>query len=112
MKRASSGKKFGCQFRNDAKSLIYSFKLYVCQDPRIARAYTAQSNKKMRTYRLPRSASIRVRVEVRNEYDRARGVGAAPRRRRSNEAIWPRTPVPRIHTEAGTENTPDRIPEK
>ena len=27
-------------------SLIYSFKLYICQDPRIARAYTAQNNKK------------------------------------------------------------------
>ena len=39
------------------------------------------------TSRLSRSASVRVHVEVRNGYGRARGVGAAPRRRRSNEAI-------------------------
>ena len=39
------------------------------------------------TSRLSRSASVRVHVEVRNGYGRARGVGAAPRRRRSNETI-------------------------
>ena len=85
------GKKIRCQFGNDAHlemlSLIYSFKLYICQDPRIARAYTAQNTKKKRTSRLSRSASIRVHVEVRNGYGRARGVGAAPRSRRSYEAI-------------------------
>ena len=27
-------------------SLIYSFKLYICQDPRITRAYTAQNSRK------------------------------------------------------------------
>ena len=39
------------------------------------------------TSRLSRSSSVRVHVEVRNGYGRARGVGAAPRKRRSNEAI-------------------------
>ena len=68
-------------------SLIYSFKLYICKDPRIARAFTAQNEKKNCAYRLSRSASIRVHVEVWNGYGRARGVGAGPRRRRSNEAI-------------------------
>ena len=75
--------------------LIYSFKLYICQDPRTARAYTSKIQKK-RTSRLSRSASIRVHVEVRNGYGGARGVRAAPRRRRSNEALWPRIPVRRI----------------
>ena len=97
MKKGVVGKKFRCQFGNDANlemlSLIYSFKLYMCQDPRIARAYTAQYTKKKRACRLSRSASIRVHVDVRNGYRRVRGVGAAPR---SNEAIWPRIPVPRI----------------
>ena len=30
-------------------SLIHSFKLYICQDPRIARAYTAKNTKKKKT---------------------------------------------------------------
>ena len=34
--------------------------------------------------------------QVPNGYGRARGVWAARRRRRSNDAIWPRIPVPRI----------------
>ena len=59
-------------------SIIHSFKLYICEDPKIAQAYTAHNTKKKRTCRLSRSASIRVHVEVRNEYDRATGVGAAP----------------------------------
>ena len=100
-KKSIVGKKFRCQFGNDANlemlSLIYSFKLYICQDPRRVRAYTAQNTtKKKRTSRLSRSASIRFHVEVWNGYGRARGVGVVPRRRRSNEAIWPRIPVPRI----------------
>ena len=45
--------------------------------------------------RLSRSASVRVHVIVRNEHGRARGVGAAPRSRHSNEAILPRILVPR-----------------
>ena len=52
--------------------------------------------KKKRTSRLPRSASVRVHVKVRNGYGRARGVGAAPRRWRPNEAIRPKISVPRI----------------
>ena len=52
-------------------------------------SYTAQNTKKKkRTSRLSRSASIRVHVEVRNGYGRARGVGAE------------------------TKKTPDGIPEK
>ena len=48
------------------------------------------------TSRLSHSASVRVHVDVRNGHGRARGVGAAPRRRRSDVAIRPRIPVPRI----------------
>ena len=40
---------------------------------------------KKRTSRLSRSASIRVHVDGRNRHGRARGVGAAPRRRRSTK---------------------------
>ena len=46
--------------------LIFSFKLYICEDPRIARACTAQNTKKNRTSRLSHLASIRVHVEVQN----------------------------------------------
>ena len=79
MKKASSGRNVDrCQFGNDANlemlSLIYSFMLHVCQDPRIVRAYTAQNAKKKRTSRLSRSASVRVHVDVRNGYSRARVV--------------------------------------
>ena len=47
-------------------------------------------------FSLSCSASVRLHVEVRHGYDRTRGVGAAPRRRRSNEAIWQKILVPRI----------------
>ena len=42
------------------------------------------------TSRLSRSASVRVHVDVRNGHGRARGVVAAPRRRRSNKPIFDR----------------------
>ena len=42
------------------------------------------------TSRLSRSASVYVYVDVWNGHGRARVVGAAPRRRRSNEAIFDR----------------------
>ena len=50
---------------------------------------------------------------MRNGHGRARGVGAPPRSRRSNEAISPRIPVPRIaYSGRDEKNTPDRVPEK
>ena len=64
--------------------MFFLFKLCICQDPRIARAYTAQNTK---FWAFSPSALIRVHVEVRNGQGRVRGVGAAPRRWRSNEAI-------------------------
>ena len=88
-------------------SVIFSFKLYTCQDPTIARAYTAQNTKK-RTSRLSRSASIRIHVKVRNGFGRARGRGAAPPKRRSNEAIRTRIQSRESHTEsARRKRTPD-----
>ena len=42
------------------------------------------------TSRSSRSAPVRVHVDVRNGNSRASGVGAAPRRRRSNQAIFDR----------------------
>ena len=42
------------------------------------------------TSRSSLSAPVRVHVDVRNGYGTARGVGAAPRRRRSNQAIFDR----------------------
>ena len=92
MKKATSGGNLDSnQCGNDANLDMLPldfFFIYICQDPRIARAYTAQNkNKNALSSRLSRSASIRLHVEVRNGYGRARGVGAAPRRRRSNEAI-------------------------
>ena len=84
MKKAWSGRNLDANL--EMLSFIYSFKLYICQDQRIARAYIAQNTKKS-ALRLSRSASIRVHVDVRNGYGRARGVGAGPRGQRSNEAI-------------------------
>ena len=72
MKKASSGKNVDANLK--MFSLIFSFKLYIRQDPRIARAYTAQNTKKKLPSRLSPSASIRVHVDVRNGYGRARGV--------------------------------------
>ena len=56
----------------------------------------------LETSRSSRSAPNRVHVEVRHGQDRARSVRAAPRRRRSNEAIWPRNSIffREPHTEA------------
>ena len=66
------------------------------------------------TPRLCRSASVRVHVEVRNGYGRATGVWAASPWRRSNEANWPRIPVPRIAYWGRDKknNCWDRMPEK
>ena len=44
MKKASSGRNLDANL--EMLSLIYSFKLYICQDSRIAPAYTAQNTKK------------------------------------------------------------------
>ena len=44
------GKKYKCEFGNDANfkmlSLFYSFKTYICQDPKISRVYTAYNVEK------------------------------------------------------------------
>ena len=55
------------------------------------------------TSRVSRSASVRVHVDVRNGHGRAWGVGAAPRRRRLNEAIFDREfQLRESHTSAET----------
>ena len=49
---------------------------------------------------------------MRNGHGRARGVGAAPRRRRSNEAIFNgEFQFRESHTPAETKKTPDQIPD-
>ena len=85
MKKATPGKKNTFKFGNDANLemlyLIYSFKLYICQDPRIARAYTAQNTKK-RTSRLSRSASVRAFILWRAAV--------------AGNVIWPMPCMPRL----------------
>ena len=76
MKTASPGSNLDANL--EMLSVIYSFKLYICQDPRIARAYTAPPPKKKRTSGLSRPASVRVHVAVWNRYVRVTDVGAAP----------------------------------
>ena len=83
------------QFGNFVPYLFVQALDYICQGPRTARAYTPQIQKRSALIACL-AQRIRVHVEVRNGHDRARGVWAAPQRRRSNEAIWPRIPVPRI----------------
>ena len=83
MKNAWSGRNLDAKL--EMLSLIHSFKLYIYQDPRISRAYTAQKKKKNTLL-----ACLAQRLSALTSscgMDRARGVGAAPRRRRSNEAI-------------------------
>ena len=64
------------------------------------------------TSRFSRSASVRVHVDVRNGHGRAMGVGAAPRRRRLNEAIFDREfQFRESHTSADTKKTPNQIPD-
>ena len=50
MEKASSGRNLDANLEMmpilEMLSLIYSFKLYICQDQKIARAYTAQNTKK------------------------------------------------------------------
>ena len=77
--------------------MFFSFKLciYMPRSNNSSGVYRPKS-KKLRTSRLFRSAHVPDPGQVRNGYGRARGVWAAPRRRRSNEAIWPRIIVPRI----------------
>ena len=58
------------------------------------------------TSRSSRSAPVRVHVDVRNGHGRARGVGAAPRRRRSNQAVFDRELQFReSHASAETKNS-------
>ena len=68
----------------------------ICQDPRICSGVYRPKYKNLRTSRLSRSAHVPDPGQVRNGYGRARGVWAALRGRRSNEAIWPRILVARI----------------
>ena len=76
--------------------MFFSFKFCKCQDPRIVLGVYRSKYKILGTSRLSRSAHVPDPGQVRNGYDRVRGVRAAPRRRRSNEAILRRVPVPRI----------------
>ena len=111
MKKASSGRNLDSNLEMmpilEMLSLLYSFKLYIRQDPRIdvvspllvQALHTPRSKNRSGVYRpkykknkkrfsrLSRSPSIRVHVEVPNGYGRTRGVGAAPRRGRSNQAV-------------------------
>ena len=110
MKTASSGRNLDANL--EMLSLIYSLKLYISQDPRIARAYTAQSTKKMHFSLV--SLSV---------YPRSRR-GAA--RIRQDEERWSRPSKTALEPSYLTENsssenrilrprrnkTPDRIPEK
>ena len=56
MKKASSGRNLDAKLEMmpiwKCCPLIYSFKLYICQNPRIARAYTAQKYKKKTHFSL------------------------------------------------------------
>ena len=65
--QSDAEKKNRSKFGNDANleklSLIYSFKLYICQDPRIAWAYTAQ-NKKTHFSLVTLSVRLRVYTEA------------------------------------------------
>ena len=62
--KRDAGKKNRFQFGNDANlemlSLIYAFKLSICQAPRLEWAYTAQNSKKMHFSLV----SLRVRPRV------------------------------------------------
>ena len=93
-------------------SLIYSFKLYICQDPRLARAYTAQIQETAHFSLV--SLSIYPRSRRRAE------------RIRQGEGRWSRPPKTALEPSYLTENsssenrilrprrkiTPDRIPPK
>ena len=82
-----------CQFGNNVVPYLF-VQLYTCQDPKNSSG--VYRPKKKKNALLACLAQRLSAVEVRNGYGRATGVGAAPRRRRSNEAIWSRIPVPRI----------------
>ena len=85
------GKKFICQFGKAAnwESLSVNYFVQALHMPRSKNSSGVYRPKYIffRTSCLSGSASTRVHVEVGNGYGRVRGVGAAPRRRRSNEAI-------------------------
>ena len=88
------GKKFRCQFRNDASfgnvvPCLFVQALHMPRSKNSSGVHRPKYKKKC-TSRLCRPASIRVHVGVRNVYSSARSVGAARRRRRLIEAIWRR----------------------
>ena len=77
--------------------MIFSLKLFICQDPRIARAYSAQNTNICALHAcLPQPTYP---IPARCGTDTAGRRALEPpltRRRRWNEAIWPRISVPRI----------------
>ena len=92
MKKASSGCQFGNYANFEMLSLVYSFKLYICQDPRIARAYTAQNTNKKTHFLL---ASLRV-------YSRSR---RGAERIRQGEGGWSRPPKTTLERSYLTEDS-------
>ena len=110
------GKKFRCQVGNDADlemlSLPYSFKLYICQDPRIARAYTAQvtKNSALLACLAQRLSAFTSRCAT----DTAgRGALEPPPEDGARTKLFDRELQFReSHTEAETKKTLDRMPEK
>ena len=92
--------------------MIYSFKLCICRDPRIAREYTAQNTKicaplaclAQPTYPMPARCGT----------DTAgRGAFEPPSEDGARTKLFDREfQFRELHTEAETEKTPDRIPLK
>ena len=69
--------------------MFYSFNLSMRRDLKTSLRVPPKMQF-LATSRLSLLTPVRAGGLVRNGYGRARGVGAAPRRQRSNDAIWPR----------------------
>ena len=110
MKKASSGRNLGANL--EMLSLIFSFKLYVCQDSRIAPACTAQNTNKSAL--LACLAQRLFAFTSRCGTDTAgRGALEPPPEDGARTKLFDREfQFHESHTEAKTKKTPDRIPEK
>ena len=109
MKKASSGRNLGANL--EMLSLIYSFKRYICQDPRIARALPPEIKKKRTSSFLAQRLSA---FASRCGTDTAgRGALEPPPEDGARTKLVDREfQLRESHTEAETEKTPDRIPPK
>ena len=90
--------------------LIYSFKLYICQDPRIVNAYTARKKNALLACLVQRPSSFTSTYKT--DMAERGALESPPEDGARTNGFNREIPARESHTEAETEKAPDRIRKK